>query len=74
MEDADIVIIAPKILGAHSTKETVYIPSIEKVYNYEKTIAKDNCFAGIAGLHSYTNNEITGNYNKKEYNKNTFWG
>lgn len=41
--------------------------AIEKVYNYEKTIAKDNCFAGIAGLHSYTNNEITGNYNKKEY-------
>lgn len=38
MEYADIVIIAPKILGAHSTKETVYIPSIKKVYNLLQSI------------------------------------
>ena len=31
MVDADIVIISPKILGVHSTKERVFIPSIQKV-------------------------------------------
>ena len=41
--------------------------AIEKVYAYEKTIQKNNGFAGVAGLHSYTNNEITGNYNEREY-------
>lgn len=36
--DMDIAIIAPKILGAHSTKERVYIPSIDNIYKLLKTI------------------------------------